>query len=215
MPMDKKSKIITVVRHGETEWNRKGIQQGHLDSPLSETGVKQAKLLSLHLKNEKYEVIHTSSLGRAIQTAIIINESLNLEIIKHDDLREMNLGIMQGLTKIEFQNNYPDEYEKFSYNDPEYVIPGGESLRQQYERTIRFMKFIATSTKYSKILVITHGGNLEIIFKYVLGIPLDKEQNFSAYNSCLNTFKYEDGKWHLLTWGDISPLKSLDVLDDF
>jgi probable phosphoglycerate mutase len=215
MQMDKKPIIITVVRHGETEWNRKGIQQGHLDSPLSESGIKQAKALSQRLKDEHYELIHTSSLGRALQTAEIINESLNIEIISHDDLREINLGIMQGLTKSEFENKYPEEYVKFTSNSPEYVIPEGESINQQYDRTIKRMNLIASASKQSKMLVITHGGNLGNIFKYVLGIPPGKKRNFSIFNMSLNTFSYENGDWQLLTWGDISPLRDLQVLDDF
>ena len=213
--MGDESKIITIIRHGETEWNRIGRQQGHLDSPLSEEGIKQAEMLANYLENKGYEVLYSSSLGRAVQTAEIINKKLKLKHIKDDALRERHLGIIQGSTIEEFENNYPDEYEKFRSNDPEYVIPDGESINQRYARTIDCMNKIARRTDFKKYLIVTHGGNLESIFKYVLGIPLDKKRNFSIFNSSLNNFEYDSGKWTMLTWGDISPLEGFVVLDDF
>jgi 2,3-bisphosphoglycerate-dependent phosphoglycerate mutase len=213
--MSDKPQIITVVRHGETEWNAKGIQQGHLNSGLTSEGVRQAKILARHLKGKNYEVIHASSLGRALETAGIINRKLKLEIIQEDGLRERNLGIMQGLTIDEFRIKFPEEHEKFISGDPDYMIPGGESVNQKSGRTIACMEKIVRESPYSKILVVCHGGNLDSLFKHVLGIPLNKKRNFSIFNSSLNTFLYENGRWQLLTWGDISPLKNLNVLDDF
>ncbi|NLE01703.1 MAG: histidine phosphatase family protein [Fibrobacter sp.] len=91
------------VRHGETEWNRAGIQQGHLNSPLTANGIKQARSLAKGLSGRGIEVIISSDLGRASQTADIIAKDLNLPLNTDNRLRERNLGILQGMTIEEFK----------------------------------------------------------------------------------------------------------------
>ena len=65
---------ITIVRHGETEWNKTGIQQGHLDSDLTLLGINQAKALAESLSMNKYDHLYSSDLGRAYNTAEIISK---------------------------------------------------------------------------------------------------------------------------------------------
>src|ERR1051325_11295740 len=60
---------IIIVRHGQTEWNIRGIRQGHLDSRLTERGMAQAKALGARLSREKFTALYSSDLGRAVDTA--------------------------------------------------------------------------------------------------------------------------------------------------
>jgi probable phosphoglycerate mutase len=206
---------IIAIRHGETEWNRIGRQQGHLDSNLTRHGIRQAKLVARHLKNTYFDSIYCSDLGRAAQTAGIIAKRLKVKIIKESGLRERNLGIMQGLTVEEFKNMYPEEYNKYISDDPDYALPDGESVRQRHDRTINTLKEIVDKNRDKKIIAVMHGGNLDSLFRYVLGIPLNQKRNFSLLNSSLNTFVVEDNIWKLKSWGEISYLKGLTALDDF
>ena len=100
--MRKSGTIVFVVRHGETEWNLIGKQQGHLDSPLTETGVRQARRLADGLVGRGIDSIFASDLGRAAETAKIISSKLRISIKTDLRLRERHLGLMQGLTKDEF-----------------------------------------------------------------------------------------------------------------
>jgi probable phosphoglycerate mutase len=215
IPMKNNCTEIIAIRHGETEWNRIGRQQGHLDSNLTRHGIRQAKMIARYLKNTYFDSIYCSDLGRAAQTAGIIAKKLKVKIIKESGLRERNLGIMQGLTVEEFRHRYPEEYKKYISDDPDYALPDGESVRQRHDRTINTLKEIVDKNRDKKIIAVMHGGNLDSLFRYVLGIPLNQKRNFSLLNSSLNIFVVEDNIWKLKSWGEISYLKGLTALDDF
>ncbi len=85
------------IRHGETDWNCRGIHMGSQDIPLNVLGIKQARSVALELKNIPIEYIATSPLIRARQTAQIIADSLDRPIIVIDDLKECCLGVREGL----------------------------------------------------------------------------------------------------------------------
>ncbi len=205
---------LTVIRHGETEWNKIGLQQGHLDSPLTEIGIKQAQAVTGKLSNEKIDVIYSSDLGRAMRTAEIIADELDLKIIPDKNLRERNLGILQGITKKEFAEKCPEEYSKFLSGDPNYQFPNGESARQRYDRNIKGIIDIVSNHKGQNILIVSHGGVLNSLIRYVLNIPLENKRCFSLFNLSVNRFTIKNGKWSLDTWGDISHLNNIQTLDD-
>ncbi len=92
---------LILVRHGQTEWNIKGIRQGHLDSKLTDGGVAQAKALGARLAREKFTALYSSDLGRAVQTAKAIADLTGHEIVTDARLRERHLGIFQGLNAEE------------------------------------------------------------------------------------------------------------------
>src|SRR5512145_1031700 len=150
--------VVYAVRHGETEWNAEGRQQGHLDSPLTPIGVRQAELLAESLTKKKIDVLYSSDLGRALQTAEIIANRLSLSIHRDMRLRERNLGILQGLTRDQFETQYPEESLRFNAADPDYSLPGGESLRQLFDRCVACAEDIVAKNASKNILMVSHGG---------------------------------------------------------
>ena len=156
--------ILFSVRHGETEWNLVGRQQGHLDSPLTEAGVAQANALAEGLSTRGIEVMYSSDLGRAMRTAEIIAARLALPVRADERLRERHLGSMQGMTKAEFQRENPNEFAAFDSGDPDYQLPGGESARQRYERCVLCGAELASRHPGQRILVVVHGGVLSLKF---------------------------------------------------
>ena len=130
---------VIIVRHGQTEWNIRGIRQGHLDSELTEKGIVQAKALAQRLARESCAALYCSDLGRAVQTAKEIAEVTGHQICTDARLRERHLGIFQGLSGEEIRTKYPEEYKLHRTLGPNYVIPGGESVRQQVERNVIFL----------------------------------------------------------------------------
>ncbi|NLX06128.1 MAG: histidine phosphatase family protein [Phycisphaerae bacterium] len=208
---------VFAVRHGETEWNLAGKQQGHLDSPLTPLGVRQARAVAEALRNRGIEAIHASDLGRAVQTARIVGEVLTLEPILDARLRERHLGIMQTLTMAEFRQRFPEEYERFRSGDPDYVLPDGESSRQRDERTAACAAEIAARHRGRTVAVIAHGGTIQSLFRHALGLPAGGPRRFSLYNGAVNRFGVRDGRWTLELWGDTGHLEKagLATLDDF
>jgi probable phosphoglycerate mutase len=197
---------IIIVRHGETEWNIKGIRQGHLDSRLTERGMAQAKSLGARLGREKFAALYSSDLGRAVETALEISKVTGHEILTDPRLRERHLGIFQGLNADEISAQYPEERRLMRTIGPSYVIPGGESMTQQVVRNVEFLDGLVQKHIGETVVVVTHGGVVSGFFRHTLAIPLDAPRRFEFVNAGLNVFAHEDGNWILLTWGDVSHL---------
>jgi probable phosphoglycerate mutase len=206
--------IITLIRHGETEWNLSGRWQGHADSPLSSRGVDQAKALGERIKSEKFDFYYSSDLGRALHTSKLIGEPSGMVAQPYSGLRERDLGVLEGLNTHEMEEAQPEVYTSFRNDGPDFQVPGGESFRQFYERCTASIEEIANKHKGSKIAVVTHGGVLGAVFRYVLNLSLESERNFVLLNCSLNRIEKKEEGWNLVSWGDVAHLKQLDSLDD-
>ena len=205
---------IILIRHGETRWNIEGRWQGHADSPLTETGVKQAEAIAQRLSAMSFSALYSSDLGRAMLTASIISEATGHEIISDQRLRERNVGVLQGMTLQEMMTQYPEEWEQYQSQKAEYVIPEGESAAQRAEINIEFLTGLAQKHVGERAVVITHGGVLNNMFKYVLKIPPEGNRRYKIYNAAINSFAFNDNGWILRTWGDISHYDEPGGLDE-
>jgi probable phosphoglycerate mutase len=122
---------------------------------------------------------------------------------------------MQGMTMAQFQARYPEECARFASGDADYVIPGGESRRQRHECSVAAAKEIAGRHAGQRIVVVTHGGVLQSLFRHVVGLDVAAPRRFSLYNASINTFTVTDGEWGLGRWGDTHHLKGLGTMDDW
>jgi 2,3-bisphosphoglycerate-dependent phosphoglycerate mutase len=202
-----------IVRHGQTQWNHRGIRQGHLDSDLTARGIAQAKALGIRLAREHFTTLYSSDLGRAVHTARIIAASTGHEIVTDARLRERHLGIFQGLDGDQIRAKYPEEHRLHRTVGPDYVIPEGESVRQQVARNVAYLTQIAPKHLGETIVVVTHGGVLSGLFRHTFSIPFDAPRRFEFTNAGLNVFNYQEGNWFLQTWGDISHLCEVGTID--
>ena len=206
---------VIVVRHGETEWNMAGRQQGHMDSPLTELGLKQAEAVGAFLTDAGIDVVYSSDLGRASTTANIIDSCVKSGVTLDGRLRERNLGTTQGLTLGEFSERYSAEYDKFFAGDPDYIIPEGESIRQRFDRSTSCIEELAVACAGKKILLVTHGGVLDGMFRKAVGLPLNTARTFSLFNAGINEFTIAEGSWNLDSWGLTQHLGGLETRDYF
>ena len=202
-----------IVRHGQTQWNHRGIRQGHLDSDLTTRGIAQAKALGIRLAREHFTTLYSSDLGRAVHTARIIAASTGHEIVTDARLRERHLGIFQGLDGDQIRAKYPEQYRLHRTVGPDYVIPDGESVRQQVARNVAYLTQIAPKHLGETIVVVTHGGVLSGLFRHTFSIPFDAPRRFEFTNAGLNVFNYQQSNWFLQTWGDTSHLCEVGTLD--
>jgi len=205
---------LTAVRHGQTPWNLDRRSQGHLDSGLSALGVQQARAAAEALAGGRFDALYSSDLGRALQTAEIIARRLGLEVRTDSRLRERNMGILQGHTMEEFRRTHPDECAAYLADDPDYVIPQGESMRQRHERSIACAGQIVRRHGGANVIIVTHGGVLDSFIRHTLGLELSEERRFSLYNASINTFSAADGQWRLECWGDTRHLADLEENSD-
>lgn len=151
--------LIYIVRHGETMWNSKKIVQGQKDSPLTQNGIIQAKELAKELKKINFDLIFSSDLLRAKQTADIIAAEHKLAVETTKLLRERNFGEFEGkplealLSFDKLFNKLKDE-EKYTYKSS----PKVESDEEIVTRIITFLREAAITHAGKRILVVSHGG---------------------------------------------------------
>mgnify|MGYP001578796940 CR=1 FL=1 len=200
------------IRHGETEWNRESRFQGHLNSVLNGEGMAQAQALGVRLARERFDLLLSSDLGRALQTASAIAMRTGHEIVVEPRLRERRMGIFQGLTPAQVQARYPEDYERFRSHDPDYVIPDGESMRQLFERSVACFSELAQRHAGLTLATVTHGGVLAMLYRHATAMPLEQPRDFPLHNTGVNRFRHRQGAWQLQHWGDIAHLEN--ALDD-
>ena len=198
---------LIAIRHGETEWNREGRFQGHLNSALNQEGLEQAAALGERLAEERFDLLLSSDLGRALQTASAIAMRTGHEIVVEPRLRERRMGIFQGLTPDEAQARYPEDYARFRSHDPDYVIPEGESLRQLFQRSVACLTELAVRHQGRTLATVTHGGVLAMLYRHAMAMPLEAPRDFTLHNTGVNRFRHRLGAWQLQSWGDIVHLE--------
>lgn len=203
---------LCVVRHGETAWNAEHRVQGQLDVPLNAVGLAQARAASKVLGREKFDVIYSSDLSRARQTAQPVLDFLSLKIILEKDLRERHYGIFESLTYAEVKQKFPEDYARFEAREPDYAFRTGESLKDFSARSIAVIEKIAVRHKGRSILVFTHGGVLDHLHRFITGQPLSAERGFGIPNAGLNRIEVTSAGWQIRSWAEVAHLKG--ALDD-
>lgn len=170
--------MIYLARHGETEWNEKGILQGTMDSPLTKKGISEAKTLRDTLKDVVFDKVFCSYLERSRKTAEIICEGKDVDIISLDGLQEINYGSWQGTLVSEIKEKHPETFYNFTQNHESYVpIEGAESYRQLEERVRKVFDEIFGLGKTENILVISHGAVVQMVQMILKGLTLKDMKN--------------------------------------
>lgn len=187
MPLD-----IYMVRHGETQSNLDRVFQGHLDTSLTEQGLKQADAVGSWLNGVTFDAIYASDLARAADTARAIARNQPVgEVILDRDLREMNYGVLQGVPIHDFARvlepyGVAEQWGNGAFSAQGIAPPGGESLRQLRNRVTRFVARLDAQhppEADERILVVTHGGFLRVMMTVLLGIPTKARHSF-VFDNC-------------------------------
>ena len=204
--MNPKMMRLCLVRHGETAWNAEQRMQGHKDLPLSEEGITQAEQAARHFSGKSVTAIYSSDLQRAQQTAQPIAAALKLAITTLPALRERNYGRCEGLIRSEVVTRYAEDARALRERDPDYVLPGGESLRQHQQRILDCISQLAEKHGGETVVVVTHGGVLDLIYRCASGIPLDHPRNFPIPNTGISWLSIGENEWHIEQWADTAHL---------
>jgi probable phosphoglycerate mutase len=203
---------LCIVRHGETAWNAEHRVQGQLDVPLNATGQAQALAASRVLVRETFDAIYSSDLSRAQQTAAPTADFFSMTLILEKDLRERHYGIFERLTYAEVRQKFPEDYARFEARDPEFAFRTGERLKDFYARSIAVLQRIAEAHRGKSILVFTHGGVLDMLYRHVAGLPVSAPREFGIPNAGLNRLEVAASGWQIRAWADTAHLDG--ALDD-
>jgi len=206
---------LCIIRHGETAWNAEGRVQGQTDVPLSEVGRAQARAVAGALSapaSERFDALYASDLVRVTQTAAPASERLGLRVRLDARLRERHYGVFETLTYADAKERFPEEYGRFKLRDPDYDFGTGESLSGFYARSIECLSALVARHAGESILVFTHGGVLEMAYRYATAKPLSTRRDFDIPNAALNWIEAGPGGWSVEAWADCSHLEA--ALDD-
>ena len=148
---------LILIRHGETTWNVIGRYQGQADPPLNERGHQQAQKVALELKEQTHlEVLFTSPLQRAKQTAQEIATQLNLPLFEDSRLMEIHQGNWQTKLRSEIESAYPDLFLRWETEPWQITPPGGEHLTQVQARVYAAVDEIVKHYPHQCVGLVTH-----------------------------------------------------------
>ncbi len=202
---------LILIRHGETDWNRERRMQGQTDTPLSAVGRAQAAAVGERLAQHPFAALYSSDLSRAWDTAAAISHASGREIRREPALRERTFGIFEGLTYDEMAQRYPEAHARFATRDPDYAVPGGESPRQFFERSLTCLNAIVHAHAGACTVVVTHGLVLDTLHRAARNMSLEEKRDAPLLNASLNTFRHEGGAWLEVAWGDVAHLAQVGV----
>ncbi len=154
---------LWILRHGETEWNKKGLLMGQLDSPLTELGLFQSQQKGEEFRDIPFDAIYSSDLGRAQQTAEIIKLDRDLLIQTSGALRERTYGSYQGISREKYNEIFRERFDHMrQLSEQEQkkfkICQEVESDQEVIDRFITQLKEIANLFRNGNVLVVTHGG---------------------------------------------------------
>ena len=158
---------LVLIRHGQSEWNKKNLFTGWKDPELTEQGIEEAIQAGNQLKqsNIKFDVMFTSDLFRAQETGRLILEQMNqtdIATIKDQSLNERNYGELAGLNKDDARKKWGEEQVHIWRRSFDVPPPGGESLKNTAERVLPYFesKILPEVIKGKNILIAAHGNSL-------------------------------------------------------
>lgn len=176
---------LYLVRHGETDWNVARRFQGQTDVPLNAMGIAQANATANYLASEPFDFIYTSDLQRARLTAETIAEQQPVDVAVDERLREINFGNWEGWTFEQIKENDPYAHSKW-LEDPTYRPDGAETGEQMTTRVASFLAYLReTHTEDDKVLMVAHGGTLQVFVSLALNVPPGMRWRFSFRNAAV------------------------------
>jgi alpha-ribazole phosphatase len=186
---------IYLIRHGQVVGHEQPHYNGHADVALTEHGVGQYHLLKDRLKDARISACYTSSLSRCTIGAGLICGELGIEPELRPELRELNIGVWEGLTWAEIIERWPAEWQARLDDLVNYRVPQGENLLDLQARVMPVIAGIPARHAGEDILVVGHGGVNRVILLNAIGAPLSAMFNIEQSYGCLNIIDYfPDGR---------------------
>ncbi len=186
-----------LLRHGETDWNTQGRLQGREDIPINDVGREQARLAAEYLTDPAWELIASSPLRRALETAEIISAIASIpELVVVQDLAERDFGAASGLTSKERNSHFPSG-----------TIPGWEEQDSVERRAIAALQQLAGRHPGQRIVVVSHGSLINAALAAATEGQVGTGKTRLA-NACLSVLHTDESAWEVEVLNSVDHLKS-------
>ena len=191
-----------IVRHGETDWNAERRLQGHIDIGLNANGLRQAEAAAWGLQPHNFDACYCSDLLRTQETAAAIAVVTGLRPRLEPGLRERHFGLFQGRTADEVERDFPQDFAAYKARDIDHCFDDGESLRAFDLRIAETLNRLAVQHAGQTVLLVAHGGVLDVIYRRAHGRDLASPRDFPIPNAALNWISVSADGWRVEVWGD-------------
>jgi broad specificity phosphatase PhoE len=184
---------LLLVRHGETDWNQVGRWQGHSDTHLNETGRDQAARVAREL--DGIDVVYSSDLARARETAEIVAQQLGLEVELDERLRERSFGAWEGKSAPEIEAEFADAHARWLAGEG----PGADDAEPFADfgaRVESFLEDVLVRHPEQTVLIVAHGGSIRVIHALASGLDYVRDHRSipSMANCAVARYAARDGK---------------------
>ena len=195
---------LTLVRHGQSDWNNKNLFTGWENPGLTKKGVEEAHKTGNLLKaeNKNYSYLFTSILDRAINTADIILEELGIgqiNVIRDQALNERDYGELTGLNKDAARKKWGEDQVHIWRRSFDVPPPGGESLKDTAERVTPYFKdnILPLLIEDNNILISAHGNSLRALVMHIEGLSSEEILTREIATGQPISYEFFDGKFKL------------------
>ena len=195
---------LTLVRHGQSDWNNKNLFTGWENPNLTSKGIDEAHATCLLLKKQSkiYSYLFTSLLDRAINTANIILEELDLNginVVRDEALNERDYGELTGLNKDDAREKWGEDQVHIWRRSFDIPPPGGESLKDTADRVIPYYenKILPLLFEDNNILVSAHGNSLRALVMHIEGLSPEEILQREIATGQPISYEFSNGKFNL------------------
>jgi broad specificity phosphatase PhoE len=203
--------IVLLARHGQSDWNATRRWQGHADRPLTAKGRAQAIALAERLAHIELDAVYSSDLRRAADTARVVAEAQGLQLLQLPELREVDVGSWEGLTRDEAEVRFPEGFRRWRAGGTGW--DDGETYAEMSARVLAAVDRIANEHEGGRILIVSHGGPIRAIHGAALGMDVEDYRRIRPVepNARLSAVRIEDGRFtELCPAGGIDELLERD-----
>jgi broad specificity phosphatase PhoE len=185
---------LLLARHGESDWNRARRWQGFADRPLTERGSAQAAELADRLADIALDAVYSSDLVRAHETASVVAAAEGLDVTPLAELREVDVGSWEGLTREEAEERFPEGFRRWRAGGTGWE--DGESYGQMAERVLGAVDDIAQRHDPGRVLIVSHAGPIRAIHAAALGMGVEAYRRIRPVepNARLSAVCDDDGR---------------------
>jgi broad specificity phosphatase PhoE len=205
---------VILIRHGETDWNKKKIFRGRIDVKLNDNGIRQAGIICDILGEVEIDAFYTSPLSRAQETSKIIASCHGKDVQALDEFTDIHFGDWQGLTRKDVMKRYPDIYRVWENRPDKAKIPGAETLTDVRKRITNGFKKLLSIDHDGTVAVVSHGLTNKVALCMVLGLDNSHFWKVKQDNGAVNIFEYTGHGTKLFLMNDTSHLRSInDIIE--
>lgn len=192
---------LTILRHGETDWNLQGRMQGQADIPLNARGLAQAQEAAQRLAGRRFDAIWSSPLSRASDTARTVAAEHGLDVHPDPRLGELNIGSWSGLTMEECDRALPELRSLLRDGIDFRRSATGETAAEVECRALAAVRDIVAAHPDGSVLVVTHGYLTQVLVSALLGLPGYGNQLAVLTNARCAVVEGGDARWRLRAYG--------------